>query len=173
MKSFKISGTPITKNTSTITAFSVKYTISKLEDGTFVFYVAGYTDMQLTRGGRGFLLFDDPPATFGAGDGKTSTVFPGQMTFGVQDSDWNDRWRLNGDGSATYGSSTINGWSNTATPQNRAGSFALKPASGITSFDISGHFGYAPGLDGHTSRNASATVQTSAQTGDTVTLTFI
>lgn len=171
---YTLTGQPTTRNTSEITGLSITYTLSKNEiTGEYIFYINRSTDFAMTSGGNGYMLFDNPALQCSASDGNSQVVSQAAITMGVQDPDWNNRWKMDQNSSKRYNAANINGWSSGATPQTRAGSFILKPTTGVSTFKIGGYFGYMKGLTDHVGKRAEATVSVNAQTGDTFTLTFI
>ncbi len=154
---------------------SITLTLDKQSDGTFVFYIAqsSHFSLQIFSTDATSILFGTAPVAIGVSkSGSTGHIITrkqGLITLGTKDS--NSGYWTFPKSSATSGyiyGTNINGWNTTDDPYDRAGSLAVQPVDGLTSFKVIVHVNtnYGP-------RSGSATINvSSAQTGDTFPITL-
>lgn len=175
-------GTPTT-DTLSVTGGTLTYKIVKQSDGSFVFYLESDASFQLTTSGSMQRIYFGASGTYpysaGPGDGNSTVVKIGSEIMGTTyDSITFQRYysaRSAGTGIVLQTSNLIYGYDSSASYLTRKGTFILKPYAGVSSFTIAVRIVYLYMADGQYVEkylSGTATVSTSASTGDTVQITL-
>lgn len=166
-------GGSIVSYTTRITSAAITYRIVKrASDGAFVFYLQRASSLQFATSGnapRIYFAGAGNGMSAGPGDGNTSVVKYGSYTLGTAYDNEYERYYSVRAASMDAGS-VLNGWNESTAYENRAGTFILLPYSGASSFKINVQIQYLQDQEKIVYMRGTATVNTSASTGDTVTV---